>query len=172
MGQTTEPTASTSADRRRQAMPTVAQFIDQCRAMYDGQFVDLNAAMATAQQARRDHAAVLEQQGEGAAKQWHKANARCCTFYAAEGGREVGLASPWGRVATAATATTATAVATPQASSELADPPIGTPPGKRLRGNSAPARTPVAGGVKSEQVGGHIARSPAGFALRGGVHRG
>ncbi len=143
MGQTTEPTASTSADRRRQAMPTVAQFIDQCRAMYDGQFVDLNAAMATAQQARRDHAAVLEQQGEGAAKQWHKANARRCTFYAAEGGREVGLASPWGK---AATATTATAVVAPQPSSERADPPIGTPPGKSLRGNSAPARALVAGG--------------------------
>lgn len=169
MGHTTEPRASSSADQRRQAMPAVAAFIDLCRAHYDGQFVDLNAAMATAQQARREHAAVLEQQGEGAAKQWHKANARRCTFYAAEGGREVGLASPWGR---ASTATTATAVVAPLSATERAHPPVGTPPGKSLRGNSDPARTPVAGPDKSEQLGGQTARSPAGVALHEGVHRG
>ncbi|MDO8903981.1 hypothetical protein [Hydrogenophaga sp.] len=169
MDQTTEPTASSSTDRRRQAMPTVAQFIDQCRAMYDGQFVDLDAAMATAQKARREHADVLDQQGAQAARQWLKTNAKRCTFYAAEGGRVVGLASPWGA---AASAGPAGGEAGPPPARQQVTPPIGTPPAPSRRGNSPPARAPVVGGGQSEQVGGQTGRSPADLALQGGVHRG
>ena len=89
------PTAGVSA--RRQAMPAVAAFVDLCRAAYDGQFVDLDAAMSTAQQARREHAQVLAEQGAEAAARWLKRNAHRCTFQAEEGGRSVGLASPFGR---------------------------------------------------------------------------
>jgi hypothetical protein len=81
---------------RRQAMPEVAAFIDLCRAAYGGQFVDVDAAMATAQQARREHAQVLAEQGADAAARWLKRNAHRCTFHAEEGGRSVGLASPFG----------------------------------------------------------------------------
>lgn len=82
---------------RRQAMPEVAAFIDLCRAAYGGQFVDVDAAMATAQQARREHAQVLAEQGEAAAERWLLRNAHRCIFQAEEGGRTVGLASPFGR---------------------------------------------------------------------------
>ncbi|MCB4365417.1 hypothetical protein KIH07_16865 [Hydrogenophaga taeniospiralis] len=78
-------------------MPEVAAFIDLCRAAYDGQFVDVDAAMATAQQARREHAQVLEEQGAEAAARWLKRNAHRCTFHAEEAGRSVGMASPFGR---------------------------------------------------------------------------
>lgn len=89
------PVAGVSA--RRQAMPEVAAFVDLCRAAYGGQFVDVDAAMATAQQARREHAQVLAQQGEAAAARWLVRNAHRCTFFAQEAGRTVGLASPFGR---------------------------------------------------------------------------
>lgn len=89
------PAAGVSA--RRQAMPEVAAFIDLCRAAYDGQFVDVDAAMSTAQQARREHAQVQAEQGDGAAARWLVRNAHRCTFQAEEGGRTVGLASPFGR---------------------------------------------------------------------------
>lgn len=85
------------AQARRQAMPEVAAFIDLCRAAYGGQFVDVDAAMSTAQQARREHAQVLAEQGEAAAERWLLRNAHRCTFQAEEGGRTVGLASPFGR---------------------------------------------------------------------------
>lgn len=85
---------------RRQAMPEVAAFIDLCRAAYGGQFVDVDAAMATAQQARREHVKVLAEQGEAAAARWLLRNAHRCTFYAEEGGRTVGLLSPFGRTPT------------------------------------------------------------------------
>lgn len=89
------PLAGVSA--RRQAMPAVAAFVDLCRQAYGGEFVDVDAAMATAQQARREHAQVLAEQGEAAAARWLKRNAHRCTFHAEEGGRSVGLASPWGK---------------------------------------------------------------------------
>jgi len=113
---------------RREAMPTTSAFIDLCRAAYGAAFVDQQ--LATAQQARREHQAVLDQQGQAAANRWLKANAHRCTFHAEEGGRSVGLASPWGRAA--------------------ATPPIGSPPPPSPRGNSAPARALVAGRLKSE----------------------
>jgi len=122
------PTAGVSA--RRQAMPAVAAFVDLCRAAYGGQFVDVDAAMATAQQARREHAQVLAEQGEEAAHRWLVRNAKRCTFHAEESGRSVGLRSPWG-----------------------VTPPIGTPTPESLGGNSAPARAPVAGRGKSPVFG-------------------
>ena len=88
------PVAGVSA--RRQAMPEVAAFVDLCRAAYGGQFVDVDAAMATAQQARREHAQVLAEQGEAAAARWLVRNAHRCTFHAEEASRSVGLQSPFG----------------------------------------------------------------------------
>jgi len=136
-----ESSAVTGVQARRQAMPTTAAFIDLCRAEL-GQFVDVDAAMATAQQARREHAQVLAEQGTEAAARWLKRNAHRCTFFADEGGRSVGLRSPWGLTLTA---TTETAVSVSVPSSERATPPIGTPGGKSLGGNSAPVHAPVAG---------------------------
>jgi hypothetical protein len=152
------PSAGVSA--RRQAMPEVAAFIDLCRAAYDGQFVDVDAAMANAQQARREHAQVQAEQGEGAAARWLKRNAHRCTFHAEEGGRSVGLASPW---AGTSTDTMAMAVSVSVPPSERAHPPIGTPPAEALGGNSAPARAPVAGFGKSPVLG------PVSGALSGSV---
>jgi len=83
-----------AVDQRRAAMPTVAAFIDLCRLAYGSELVDRQ--LATAQQARREHAQVLAQQGAVAAKRWHQANAHRCTFFATEGGRELGLKSPYG----------------------------------------------------------------------------
>lgn len=123
------PAAGVSA--RRQAMPKVAAFVDLCRAAYGGEFVDVDAAMATAQQARREHAQVLAEQGAEAAARWLKRTAHRCTFHAEGGGRSVGLASPWTRDT----------------------PPIGTPPAQTHGGNSAPARAPVAGLGKSPVLG-------------------
>ena len=82
---------------RRQAMPEVAAFVDLCRTAYGGRFVDVDAAMATAQQASREHAQVLAEQGEAAAARWLVRNAHRCTFFAREAGRTVGLACPFGR---------------------------------------------------------------------------
>ncbi len=84
-----------SVQQRRQAMPAVAAFIDLCRKAYGTEFVD--AQMARAQQAAREHAQVLAEQGDAAARRWHKANAHRCTFFAQEGGRTLGIASPWGQ---------------------------------------------------------------------------
>lgn len=84
-----------AVDQRRAAMPTVAAFIDMCRLAYGSDLVDRQ--LATAQQARREHAKVLAEQGAVAAKRWHLANAHRCTFYAAEAGRELGLQSPFGK---------------------------------------------------------------------------
>lgn len=84
-----------SVEQRRQAMPGVAAFIDMCRKAYGAQFVD--AQLARAQLARREHAQVLAEQGQAAARHWHRANAHRCTFFAQEGGRTLGLASPWGQ---------------------------------------------------------------------------
>jgi hypothetical protein len=53
--------------------------------------------MATAQQARREHAQVLAQQGQAAADRWHRANAHRCTFLAQENGRVLGMPSPFGK---------------------------------------------------------------------------
>lgn len=134
--------AAAGAQARRQAMPAVAAFVDLCRAAYDGVFVDVDAAMATAQAARREHVQVLEQQGEAAARQWHRRNAVRCTFYAHEAGRTVGLATPWTN----------------------AHPPVGTPPAKTHGGNSAPVRAPVAGLGKSP-VSGPVDSALSGSAL-------
>lgn len=82
-----------AVEQRRAAMPVVAAFIDLCRAAYGAELVDKQ--LATAQQARRDYAQVLADQGELAAKRWHKANAHKCTFFAQEGGRTLGLPSPY-----------------------------------------------------------------------------
>lgn len=84
-----------SKERRRQAMPVVSGFVDQLRQVLGAELVDRQ--MAVAQQARREHAQVLAQQGEAAARRWHKANAHRCTFFAEEGGRTVGMASPYGQ---------------------------------------------------------------------------
>ena len=87
---------SKSVDQRRAAMPVTAAFIDLCRKQY-AEFVDVDAHLATAQQARREYAQVLAQQGEVAARRWHKANAHRCTFTAQENGRTVGLPPPYGQ---------------------------------------------------------------------------
>ena len=86
------PSQDQRAEQRRQDMPCVAAFIDLCREAYGSDLVDQQ--MATAQQARRDHAEILAQQGEAAAQRWHKANASRCTFFAHEGGRTLGLPLP------------------------------------------------------------------------------
>ena len=101
-----------SVGQRRDAMPIVAAFIDRCRAAYGADMVD--AQLAIAQQARREHADVLAAQGQAAADRWLHANAHRCTFFASEGGRTVGLASPFGRTT----------------------PPIGTPTALSREGNS------------------------------------
>jgi hypothetical protein len=83
-----------SVSQRRDAMPIVAAFIDQCRVQFGAAVVD--AQLAKAQQARREYLQVLSTQGQAAADHWHRANAHRCTFYAEEGGRTLGLPSPWG----------------------------------------------------------------------------
>ena len=87
-------TAASKTQKRRAAMPVVAQIVDQWREQFGAEFVDQQ--MATAQQARREHAQVLSQQGQAAADRWHRANAHRCTFWAQENGREVGMPSPYG----------------------------------------------------------------------------
>lgn len=82
-------------EQRRAAMPGLASIVDQLRAQYGVDFV--NRQIATAQQARREYAQVLAEQGPVAAKYWHRANAHRCTFYATEGGRELGMQSPYGQ---------------------------------------------------------------------------
>lgn len=82
-------------EQRRAAMPGLAEIIDWARENFGTEFV--NHQIATAQQARREHAQVLAQQGEAAAKRWHRANAHRCTFHGTEAGREVGLPSPFGQ---------------------------------------------------------------------------
>lgn len=84
-----------SVAKRRDAMPAVAAFIDLCRAAYGAELVDRQLAIA--QQARREYAQVLVEQGEAAARRWHRANAHRCTFFAQEAGRTIGLPSPWGQ---------------------------------------------------------------------------
>lgn len=81
--------------RRRAAMPVTAAFVDECRATYGAAMIDRQ--LATGMQAAREHAQVLATQGEQAARRWHRANAHRCTFFAVEGGRTVGLPSPFGR---------------------------------------------------------------------------
>jgi hypothetical protein len=59
----------------------------------------VDAQLLTAQRAAREHAQVLAEQGPDAARRWwHRANGHRCTFVATEGGRTVGIASPWGAV--------------------------------------------------------------------------
>lgn len=84
-----------SVSKRREAMPAVSAFVDQYRELLGAEFV--NGQMAIAQQARREYLQVLADQGEPAAKRWHRANAHRCTFYANENGREIGMPSPFGQ---------------------------------------------------------------------------
>lgn len=102
MGMNRSKPAAASVEGRRAAMPVVAEFIDMCRRAYGAAMVDQQ--MATAQQAWREHAQVLERDGEAAAQRWLLKNAHRCTFFAQEGGRELGLRSPYGRSDAAATA--------------------------------------------------------------------
>lgn len=90
---TESPDTTASVNKRRSAMPEVAQIVDWMRQHYGAEFVDQQ--MATAQQARREYAQVLDTQGPVAAKRWHVANAHRCTFVAQEGGRTVGMAHPF-----------------------------------------------------------------------------
>lgn len=76
-------------------MPGLAAIIDELRTLYGVDFI--NQQIATAQQARRDYAKVLAEQGAAAAKRWHRANAHRCTFHGRENGREIGLPSPYGQ---------------------------------------------------------------------------
>ena len=95
---TTKPAVQTSApsvEERRAAMPVVAAFIDMCRQAFGTDFVDQQ--LATAQKARREYTEIVQQQGQGAADRWLKANAHRCTFLAQEQGRTLGLQSPYGR---------------------------------------------------------------------------
>ncbi len=94
MGVQRSKPAAASVQGRREAMPMVAAFVDMCRRAYGAAMVDQQ--MATAQQARREHAQVLERDGAAAAKRWLLKNAHRCTFFAQEDGRELGLRSPYG----------------------------------------------------------------------------
>jgi hypothetical protein len=85
----------TTVAQRRALMPGLASIIDQLRAQFGVEFV--NQQIATAQQARREYANVLAEQGELAAKRWHLANARRCTFFGEENGRVIGMPSPYGK---------------------------------------------------------------------------
>lgn len=91
----TEGRQETETAQRRAAMPVTAAFVDECRATYGAAMIDRQ--LATGMQAAREHAQVLATQGEAAARRWHRANAHRCTFFAVEGGRTVGLPSPFGR---------------------------------------------------------------------------
>lgn len=88
-------TSAPSVEQRRAAMPVVAAFIDMCRQALGDDMVDQQ--LATAQKARREYAEIAQQQGQGAADRWLKANAHRCTFVAQEQGRTLGLQSPYGR---------------------------------------------------------------------------
>lgn len=81
--------------QRRAAMPQTSAFIDWCRAALGDELV--NRQMATAQAARREYTRVLNEQGEAAAKRWHLKNAHLCTFSSNEGGRQIGMPSPYGQ---------------------------------------------------------------------------
>lgn len=85
----------TETAQRRAAMPVTAAFVDECRATYGAAMIDRQMAIGV--QAAREHAQVLATQGEQAARRWHRANAHRCTFFAVEGGRTLGLPSPFGR---------------------------------------------------------------------------
>lgn len=67
------------------------------REAQEAMFAMIDRQLATGMQAAREHAQVLATQGEQAARRWHRANAHRCTFFAVEGGRTVGLPSPFGR---------------------------------------------------------------------------
>lgn len=120
---------------RRAAMPEVSAFIDWARASVGADMVD--AAMAKGIDAARKHAHVLATQGQQAADAWHRQHAHLCTFFAAEGGREVGLCVPGERPVP------------PPSAMHQDGPPIGTPSASFQQGNSAPARSLVAGLGKS-----------------------
>lgn len=89
-----EAVQNQAVEQRRAAMPTVAAFIDMCRAAYGAELVDKQ--MAIAQQARREYHQVLADKGPVAAKRWLQANDHRCTFFASEAGRELGLRSAYG----------------------------------------------------------------------------
>jgi len=129
---------------RRAAMPEVSAFIDWLRRCAGSDMVD--AAMAKGIDAARRHAHILATQGQQAADAWHQSHAHLCTFFASEGGRTVGLRAPDGRD-----------VRAPQAMHQDG-PSIGTPATSARQGNSAPARSPVAGRGKSP-VNGPVGRA-------------
>lgn len=120
---------------RRAAMPEVSAFIDWARRNAGADMVD--AAMAKGIDAARKHAHVLATQGQQAADAWHRQHAHLCTFFASEGGREVGLCAPGERP-----------VSRPSTMHQDG-PPIGTPSASSSQGNSPPARSLVAGLGKS-----------------------
>lgn len=84
-----------SVAKRRDAMPGVSAFVDQYREILGREFVDQQ--MAIAQAARRQYVEILALDGEATARAWHIRNAHRCTFYANEGGREIGMPSPFGQ---------------------------------------------------------------------------
>jgi len=90
-----EAAIQTTVEQRRAAMPGLASIVDQLREQFGVDFV--NRQISTAQQARREYAQVLAQQGPVAAKRWHQANAHRCTFHGTEAGREIGIPSPYGQ---------------------------------------------------------------------------
>lgn len=126
-------------------MAVVADVVDQWRTAYGREFVD--GQMATAQLFKREHAAVLANQGRQAADRFHKANEHRCTFFAEEGGRTVGMPSAFGNGPAFA--------CTVRTQSMSPTPPIGTPVAPVCTGNSAPTLAPVAGLGKSERCGEH-----------------
>lgn len=150
--------ASDRVAARRAAMPVVSGFIDWARENVGSDMVD--AAMATGIAAAREHAHILATQGQQAADAWHRANAHLCTFYAAEGGRVVGLNVPTARPAPAiapAPFNQPRPCLLPMAvfggQAPHATPHVGTPSEKFTAGNSGPAVAPVAGLGKSPVIG-------------------
>lgn len=83
-----------SVDQRRAAMPVVSAWVDELRAMLGAEMI--NRQIAVGMQAQREYAQVELAQGVEAAEAWRRVNAHRCTFFAEEGGRRVGLASPLG----------------------------------------------------------------------------
>lgn len=73
-----------------QAMPECAAWVEQLRLVLGAERV--NAAMAAAQQARREHARIQATQGQHAADVWlRRQKWPVGRIYLAEGGNEVGL---------------------------------------------------------------------------------
>lgn len=74
-------------------MPVVSEWIDGLREQLGADMVD--AQIAEGVKAQREYAEIERTHGTEAADLWRTQNAHRCTFFAEEGGRRVGLATPY-----------------------------------------------------------------------------